>query len=635
MNVHRKKQYISAIVLVLLMVWQNVYAQTGPNIALNKPVTASTTVITNPSLSALTDGNLTTWTGTDNATVPGSAEWLQIDLGADQWIEHVKISSRPGQHNRGRRFMIITFPDALGPNGLGGIPDNYITAASSSSYNRIAYTNAAAVGGAGNLLLGGTVPGASGSNLGPDYVTRTMNVGIHKARYIRILTLQDDYLDLAEVEVYKTATPAQRGLVNGNLEAGYAGGGIGYVQEAGFPGWSTTELVAMVGGITNPDNGGLFEIWRSGNSGVPANQGLYFAELNAYSNGQLEQPVCVLSGEVFNWSFAHRGRLGVDVMRLRINDVDIAEFTDNNAATGTHTGTVLTPSTTTITSRVNEGNGWYQYSGTWTNTTGTSLVATFAFRAVSSAGGSTGAGNFIDDLSVTSLSALGSFASGTTYSGGEDVPNANLPKLLVNGTIPAGGATLELNLSGTATRGIDYTTTPATGPIIVTIPQGTYDGTAATGISLAPYIHVYTDALAEGPETIIMNLQNPNGMAIDNGQGCSGNSTAQMTYTILDLPFCYHYPAITAGAAQETKYGISSLGRAGTDNGNWPMVRKGAWVALEAKTKGFVINRLTTVQKNTLIPVEGMMVYDVNLDCLSIYDGSAWWCFTTQGCPPN
>ena len=101
---------------------------------------------------------------------------------------------------------------------------------------------------------------------------------------------------------------------------------------------------------------------------------------------------------------------------------------------------------------------------------------------------------------------------------------------------------------------------------------------------------------------------------------------------------CYK-PAVTTGTALETKHGITALGRAGADNGNWPMVRKGAWTALEAKTKGFVVNRLTDAQI-AAIPsanlVEGMMVYNINQDCLQInVDGTAtgWKCFNTQTCP--
>lgn len=102
---------------------------------------------------------------------------------------------------------------------------------------------------------------------------------------------------------------------------------------------------------------------------------------------------------------------------------------------------------------------------------------------------------------------------------------------------------------------------------------------------------------------------------------------------------CYK-PAATGGTVLESKHGITSLGRAGTDNGNWPMIRKGAWTVLESKEKGFVINRVPATADLALItdPIEGMMVYDEEADCLKIFttkdDNSVgWFCFNTQACP--
>jgi hypothetical protein len=112
---------------------------------------------------------------------------------------------------------------------------------------------------------------------------------------------------------------------------------------------------------------------------------------------------------------------------------------------------------------------------------------------------------------------------------------------------------------------------------------------------------------------------------------------------------CYK-PAVTDGNAYPTNHGITALGRAGADNGNWPMVRESAWTVLEAKTKGFVINRVKFNISNqpvadngtTLVitnPIEGMMVYDVTNNCLKVYtsnDGGStynWHCMSTQACP--
>ena len=89
----------------------------------------------------------------------------------------------------------------------------------------------------------------------------------------------------------------------------------------------------------------------------------------------------------------------------------------------------------------------------------------------------------------------------------------------------------------------------------------------------------------------------------------------------------------------DTNHGITALGRAGDDKSNWPMVRKGAWTVLEAKTKGFVVNRLTNAQVSAIPSAdlrEGMMVYNITQDCLQInIDGTAtgWKCFNTQTCP--
>lgn len=114
------------------------------------------------------------------------------------------------------------------------------------------------------------------------------------------------------------------------------------------------------------------------------------------------------------------------------------------------------------------------------------------------------------------------------------------------------------------------------------------------------------------------------------------------------VPSCYCYKpgATTGGATLDTKVGISSLGRAGLEQGdNWPMVRKGGHIALESKTKGFVPNRVAfdasgnPVGIPTADFVEGMMVYDTTNKCMKIYTlkekdtTMAWHCITTQTCP--
>ena len=118
----------------------------------------------------------------------------------------------------------------------------------------------------------------------------------------------------------------------------------------------------------------------------------------------------------------------------------------------------------------------------------------------------------------------------------------------------------------------------------------------------------------------------------DVGQGIGNSQNAAVNDCI-----CYK-PTRTDGTILNTDHGITSLNRAGADNSNWPMVRKGAWTALESKTKGFVPNRLTDAQI-AAIPaaslIEGMMVYNTTSDCLQINtNGTAtgWKCYNVQTC---
>lgn len=131
---------------------------------------------------------------------------------------------------------------------------------------------------------------------------------------------------------------------------------------------------------------------------------------------------------------------------------------------------------------------------------------------------------------------------------------------------------------------------------------------------------------------IVVNSGGVADIGADEGQGVGDSANA-----LIISCFCYK-PTTTLGTVLPTNQGITALGRAGVENGNWPMVRNGAWTALEAKTKGFVINRIANTAAVAAIPnpVEGMMVYDVQADCLKInIDGTStgWKCFNTQTCP--
>ncbi len=101
---------------------------------------------------------------------------------------------------------------------------------------------------------------------------------------------------------------------------------------------------------------------------------------------------------------------------------------------------------------------------------------------------------------------------------------------------------------------------------------------------------------------------------------------------------CYK-PAVNAGTVLPSNLGITGLGRANSGDTSWPGARKGAWMVLESKTKGFVLNRLTDTQV-AAIPAadlkEGMIVYNTTQNCLQVnIDGTStgWRCFNNQTCP--
>lgn len=135
-------------------------------------------------------------------------------------------------------------------------------------------------------------------------------------------------------------------------------------DETNVEGWSTTAT----------DN--KIELWKSGFNGVPAQNGTYFAELNANQSAALYQRICTSPGAEITWSVWHRGRSGVDNAVVRIGE---------NLTTATTEATMTTGK-----------NAWVQYSGVYT-VPADQQDTYFIFEAVG--GGSVG--NFIDNIVIT------------------------------------------------------------------------------------------------------------------------------------------------------------------------------------------------------------------------------------------
>ncbi|RZJ85862.1 MAG: hypothetical protein EOO20_19475 [Chryseobacterium sp.] len=160
-----------------------------------------------------------------------------------------------------------------------------------------------------------------------------------------------------------------------------------------------------------------------------------------------------------------------------------------------------------------------------------------------------------------------------------------------------------------------------------TIPGG--NSGATSGTYNKPVVLNLGNTVGSTPTTRGVPTIAGSGQTIGDSQNASIFCTA----------ICYEPPSDMASILPVNQ-GITALGRAGVENGNWPMLRNSAYIALESKTKGFVITRNANPETTIANPVVGMMVFDTDANsgkgCLKIYTGSGagegWKCFNTQGC---
>ncbi|WP_144281885.1 Ig-like domain-containing protein [Chryseobacterium echinoideorum] len=156
-------------------------------------------------------------------------------------------------------------------------------------------------------------------------------------------------------------------------------------------------------------------------------------------------------------------------------------------------------------------------------------------------------------------------------------------------------------------------------------------------VNAAGQLQYTVAANAAGTAVVSVRIQDDGGTA----NGGIDTSPIQTFSITVNSTHCYKPAVINAGSTYPAKHGITALPAAGTDNGNWPMVRESAWSVIESKEKGFVINRVpdTASLSNITNPVVGMMVYDIQAKCLKIYAlksgeaNPAWHCFENQACP--
>lgn len=224
--------------------------------------------------------------------------------------------------------------------------------------------------------------------------------------------------------------------------------------------------------------------------------------------------------------------------------------------------------------------------------------------------------------------------SGTTYTF-NNLPVGNHSFVLSN----------SLGCTAPATASVTINPQPTTLNLVVTNPAiactgSTVDITAATitaGSDAGIILAYFEDTAATIP------LANANSITAAGTyyiQATAGSCSSIQPVVVTFNNCTCQEPPTDLTTSVPVKQGITILGRAGANNGNWPMLRNSAYTVLESKTKGFVITRIANPETTITDPKVGMMVFDTDENagkgCLKIFVGPSatdWKCFGTQTCP--
>lgn len=240
-----------------------------------------------------------------------------------------------------------------------------------------------------------------------------------------------------------SSCPTPITLANGDFEQPVMTNEWSTYPQASVPGWNTTA------------RDGLIEYWRSGFQGVPSYSGNQFVELNANFASALYQDIATTPGQTIQWSLAHRGRQGTDVMAVKI-------------------GTTSNP---VEQQRLSDGKAWGAYSGTYTVPAGQTTTR-FQFEAISSAGGNATVGNFLDAIQFGNAACL--------------IANKTVTNL--NGNNPAKvGDVLEYNVAVNNGGGINAPETV----LQDAVPAGTQYQPGSLKVSSGVGAGSYTDAAGD------------------------------------------------------------------------------------------------------------------------------------------
>src|SRR5436190_1186618 len=144
-------------------------------------------------------------------------------------------------------------------------------------------------------------------------MTSTSNI-MFKLPELCVARLSRRRLALALAAIFFGSANASMGanvIINGSFETPALGATtVALVNAGSVPGWDTTAA------------NNLIEIWANGFGSVVSADAAQHAELNATQVSTLYQDVTgIPANATVGYSFAHRGRQGVDTLALRIFDL--------------------------------------------------------------------------------------------------------------------------------------------------------------------------------------------------------------------------------------------------------------------------------------------------------------------------
>jgi len=199
--------------------------------------------------------------------------------------------------------------------------------------------------------------------------------------------------------------------------------GIQMKHEDDVPGWKTTASDKAI------------EIWGPA-AGVPAGSGDQFAEINANEVASLYQDVATTPGQVLKWELQHRGRSGIDVMRVSIGPWDGALVLQ---------GPDLADSTV-----------WGAHSGLYTVPAGQTITR-LSFESIAVSGGSGGYGNFLDSVVLGNAACVITTKTVTNLSrGGADAIPGDLLEYTIASDNQGGYPATDAELVDTLPVGTTY-----------------------------------------------------------------------------------------------------------------------------------------------------------------------------------